>query len=75
MNGQARHHGSLDPVLRRLAEEIADFEASVDELPVAPAVTATQIRERLSAFVVSNLPRRKNFALGLSASRLIPWSR
>ena len=42
--------GTLDPVLRRLADEIADFEAAVDELPVAPAVTPAQIRERLSAY-------------------------
>ena len=34
--------GALDPVLRRLADEIADFEAAVDELPVAPAVTPAQ---------------------------------
>jgi aromatic-L-amino-acid decarboxylase len=42
--------GTLDPVLRRLADEIADFEAAVDDLPVAPAVTPAQIRERLSAY-------------------------
>jgi hypothetical protein len=38
----------LDPVLRRLADEIAGYELALDDLPVAPTVSPTEIRERLS---------------------------
>jgi glutamate/tyrosine decarboxylase-like PLP-dependent enzyme len=39
-----------DPGLQQLVEEIADFERSVGDLPVAPAVTAAEIRERLRTY-------------------------
>lgn len=42
-------HG-LDPVLQRLADEIARYEVSVDDLPVAPTVSPVEIRERLSRY-------------------------
>jgi aromatic-L-amino-acid/L-tryptophan decarboxylase len=39
-----------DPVLQRLAEEIAGYEAAIDELPVTPSVTPAQIRTALSRY-------------------------
>ena len=65
--------GALDPVLRRLADEIADFEARVDELPVAPAVTPAQIRDRLSAYDFSQ-PVPLERLVGEVAALLREWS-
>ena len=39
-----------DPVLQRLAQEITSYEASLDELPVAPDVSPAEIRQHLSRF-------------------------
>lgn len=41
---------ATDPILRRLSDEIVDFERSVGELPVAPAVTPAEIRNRLVTY-------------------------
>jgi hypothetical protein len=34
----------LDPVLRRLVDEIAGYELALDDLPVGPKVSPTEIR-------------------------------
>jgi aromatic-L-amino-acid/L-tryptophan decarboxylase len=41
---------AFDPSLQRLADEIVDFERSVGDLPVAPAVTAAEIRNHLTRY-------------------------
>jgi glutamate/tyrosine decarboxylase-like PLP-dependent enzyme len=41
---------ALDPVLRRLADEITSYEAAIDGLPVAPTVSPVQIRQRLARY-------------------------
>src|SRR5687768_10481079 len=40
----------VDPVLQRLAQEIASYEAALDELPVTQAVTPAEIRAELSRY-------------------------
>jgi aromatic-L-amino-acid/L-tryptophan decarboxylase len=50
MTPQMQPTPGTDPVLRRLAEEIADYEASIDELPVTRSVDPAEIRARLAAY-------------------------
>jgi aromatic-L-amino-acid/L-tryptophan decarboxylase len=68
--GSAR---TLDPVLWRLAEEVADFEKVLDELPVAPAVTPAQIRERLATYDFES-PVPLDRLVGDVAGLLREWS-
>jgi aromatic-L-amino-acid/L-tryptophan decarboxylase len=44
----------LDPVLQRLADEIASYEETLQAMPVAPTVSPAQIRERLSEYEFVN---------------------
>lgn len=63
----------LDPALQRLADEIADYEAAVDDLPVAPAVSPAEIRERLSRYDFDS-PRPLDQLIGEVAGLLRQWS-
>jgi aromatic-L-amino-acid decarboxylase len=63
----------LDPVLRRLADEITGYELALDELPVAPTVSPTEIRERLSTYDFAD-PIPLDQLLGEVAGLLRQWS-
>ena len=43
-------HKGLDPVLQRLMREITSYEATLNDLPVAPVVAPDEIRRHLSRF-------------------------
>jgi glutamate/tyrosine decarboxylase-like PLP-dependent enzyme len=63
----------LDPVLRRLADEIAGYELALDDLPVAPTVSPTEIRERLSTYDFAD-PIPLDQLIGDVAGLLRQWS-
>ncbi len=63
----------LDPVLRRLADEIAGYELALDDLPVAPKVSPTEIRERLSTYDFAD-PIPLDQLIGDVAGLLRQWS-
>jgi aromatic-L-amino-acid decarboxylase len=64
---------TLDPVLWRLAEEVADFAEVLNELPVAPAVTPARIRERLATYDFES-PVPLDRLVGDVAGLLREWS-
>jgi aromatic-L-amino-acid decarboxylase len=63
----------LDPVLRRLADEIAGYELALDDLPVAPTVSPAEIRERLSTYDFAD-PIPLDQLIGDVAGLLRQWS-
>ncbi len=63
----------LDPVLQRLADEIASYEELLDGLPVAPAVSPAQIRERLSEYDFASPIPLDDLTAGVAAL-LRQWS-
>jgi aromatic-L-amino-acid/L-tryptophan decarboxylase len=62
-----------DPVLRQLAREIARFESEVADLPVAPNVSPTEIRESLARFDFAD-PVPLDELVGEVADLLRRWS-
>ena len=62
MTAPSRPGPELDAVLQRLGEAVIGFEAAVDALPVAPAVTPAEIRDRLAGY---------DFAAAIPLDRLI----
>ena len=50
MTARLQPGAGLDPVLQRLAHEITRYEATLDDLAVAPAVSPSEIRRHLSRY-------------------------
>jgi glutamate/tyrosine decarboxylase-like PLP-dependent enzyme len=50
MTAPSHPDATLDSVLQRLAEEITRYEATLDELPVAPSVSPGEIRHHLARY-------------------------
>ena len=64
---------AVDPVLQRLAHEIASYEATLDDLPVAPVVSPDEIRQHLSRYDFGG-PIPLDELIGEVAQLLRRWS-
>ena len=64
---------SVDPVLQRLAHEITSYEATLDDLPVTPAVSPHEIRQELSRYDFTG-PIPLDRLIGEVALLLRQWS-
>lgn len=73
MTAPPRPNVDADPVLSRLAHEITDYEATLDELPVAPTVSPGEIREYLSRYDFAS-PIPLDQLTGEVAGMLRRWS-
>ncbi|CAN5583929.1 aspartate aminotransferase family protein [soil metagenome] len=73
MTAQTRPGPDSDPVLQRLAEEIADYEAAIDDLPVTRSVSPAEIRERLAGYDFAG-PIPLDQLIGDVAGLLRRWS-
>ena len=62
-----------DPVLQRLSHEIASYEETLDDLPVAPAVSPDEIRRHLSRYDFAG-PIPLDQLIGEVAQLLRRWS-
>ena len=73
MTARPQPGAGVDPVLQRLAQEIASYEATLDDLPVAPAVSPDEIRQHLSRYDFAG-PIPLDQLIGEVAQLLRRWS-
>ncbi len=73
MTVPTHHPVQADPVLRRLADEIAGYEAAIEDFPVAPTVTPGEIRDALSRYDFAS-PIALEQLIGEVADLLRRWS-